>query len=131
MKRATTLAAIGMAGLLLAGCQTSIGGLGSTPRDILAGGLSSGAIGSGLTSSDRRNAAEAEFRALEYGRTGTIVPWQDKRSGHRGEVVPGTGYKINNSDCRDYTHTIYDDGQPKSGRGTACRQPDGTWKAVD
>ena len=32
--------------------------------------------------------------------------------------------------CRQYTHTVYIDGRPQTMRGTACRNPDGTWQAV-
>jgi surface antigen len=37
---------------------------------------------------------------------------------------------VNEIACRDYTHTIYVDDQPAVTRGTACRQTDGTWKAI-
>jgi len=32
--------------------------------------------------------------------------------------------------CRQFTHTIYIDGKPQTARGTACRNPDGTWQPV-
>jgi surface antigen len=32
--------------------------------------------------------------------------------------------------CRQFTHTIYIDGRPQTARGTACRNPDGTWQPV-
>ena len=37
-------------------------------------------------------------------------------------------YQRGGTDCRDYTHTIYINGRPETARGTACRQPDGTWR---
>jgi len=38
------------------------------------------------------------------------------------------GYKRASVDCRDYTHTVYIEGKPRTMKGTACRNPDGTWK---
>jgi surface antigen len=32
--------------------------------------------------------------------------------------------------CRQYTHTIYVNGQPQAARGTACKNPDGSWSPV-
>jgi hypothetical protein len=43
---------------------------------------------------------------------------------------PGQAYQINSLVCRDYTHTVYIQGQPEVLTGTACRQPDGTWRNV-
>jgi surface antigen len=72
---------------------------------------------------------EAEYRALEYGQAGSPVQWRGKMGRH-GDVVAGTQYRINDYNCRDYTHTIYIDGRPQVARGTACRQADGRWQAV-
>ena len=41
--------------------------------------------------------------------------------------LSGTAYVQNGRNCRAYTETIYIDGQPQTARGTACRNPDGTW----
>jgi surface antigen len=75
-------------------------------------------------------AAAAEYRALEYGQPGAPTPWDNPASQHRGQIVPGKPYQQGNLYCRAYTHTIYISGQPTTARGTACRQPDGTWKTV-
>jgi surface antigen len=45
-------------------------------------------------------------------------------------VVPGASYQVNAYDCREFTHTIYVDGEPQVARGTACRQEDGSWRTV-
>ncbi len=39
-------------------------------------------------------------------------------------------YQVNGAPCREYTETVYIDGKPQAARGTACRNPDGTWTAV-
>jgi surface antigen len=45
-------------------------------------------------------------------------------------VVPGPAYVQNGRNCRAYTETIYIDGRPQTARGTACRNPDGTWRPL-
>ena len=145
---------IGLAGLLIAGCQTGpkqgfgqvaggvtgaligsqfgsgSGRLAATALGAVVGTMIGGSIGRQLDEADQRALYDAQYRALEYGNPGRPVAWRNPGSGHYGEVVPGPGYKVNAYDCRDYTHTIYISGQPQVARGTACRQPDGTWKPV-
>ena len=153
MKSATLIAIIGMA---LAGCQgtmgpkQTIGGLtgavaggvignqfgggagkvAATAAGAAIGALAGSAIGQALDENDRRYAGEAQYRALEYGRSGAPVSWDNPDTGHRGQFVPTQAYTVNSLTCRDYTHTIYIDGQPQTARGQACRQSDGTWKPV-
>ncbi|MBK5949898.1 RT0821/Lpp0805 family surface protein [Rhodobium orientis] len=83
-----------------------------------------------LDDEDRQAIYEAQFRALEFNRSGSPVAWKNPSSGNRGEVIPGPTYTINNSRCRDYSHTIFVDDAPKVFRGTACRQPNETWRSV-
>ena len=72
----------------------------------------------------------AQMQALESGKSGTAVAWKNPDSGRYGSVVPGPAYQTNGQQCRQYTHTIYIDGQPQVAKGNACRNPDGTWTAV-
>ncbi|GLK84905.1 glycine zipper domain-containing protein [Ancylobacter defluvii] len=96
----------------------------------LAGGLIGGAIGSALDEQDRQRARQAEMQALEYGNPGAPVSWRGE-DGNYGTIVPGPTYARGSSPrCREFTHTIYIDGQPQTARGTACRNPDGTWAPV-
>ena len=132
MRRIVALAALGLAGLVLAGCTTS-GSSGQALGLVADGEPSKTPIGSfagqGLSTSAQKKAAEAEFRALEFGRTGLPVTWKD--GGSRGEVTPGALYHVNAFSCRDYTHVVtIDGGPPLSGRGTACRQQGGPWPPV-
>jgi len=68
--------------------------------------------------------------ALERGQPGAPVSWRNPDSGRYGTIVPGPQYQQAGRNCRSYTHTIYVGGQPQTARGTACRNPDGTWTAV-
>ena len=82
----------------------------------------------------RRRATGAPRRTPNTGRWNSAAPARRSpgrtQVGDSGEVTPGPRYKVNDYDCRDYTHTVDIDGQPQTARGTACRQPDGTWKPV-
>jgi surface antigen len=94
------------------------------------GGLIGNRIGAALDDEDRRRAYEAQMMALESGRSGAPVNWRNPDSGRYGTIVPGPAYDQGGAQCRPFTHTIYIDGRPQSARGTACRNPDGSWTPV-
>jgi surface antigen len=95
------------------------------------GGLFGNRIGAAMDDEDRRRAYAAEMQALETGPSGAPVAWRNPDSGRYGNVVPGPAYQANGATCRQYTHTVYVDGTPQSARGTACRNPDGTWTTIN
>jgi surface antigen len=122
MARIGLFLALGVCGLALAGCAKTTGTTAEASPAVAA------IAAPGLDAGARRAAKDAEYRALEFGRTGTPVAWQDGKS--HGEVVPGPLYHVNASDCRDFTHTVYMVNEPRTIRGTACRQPNGNWQPV-
>ncbi|WP_029354080.1 glycine zipper domain-containing protein [Bosea sp. 117] len=149
--RAYSLVAVGLIGVTLAGCaeapKTSAGAAtGALAGGIIgavagrnvagavigaaAGGLIGGMIGNALDQEDQRRAREAEIQALETGGPGAPVSWRGD-SGNYGTIVAGPSYARGGSpNCREFTHTIYINGKPQTARGTACRNPDGTWSPV-
>ena len=72
----------------------------------------------------------AQMQAIQFGDPGAPVSWRGADAGRYGTVVPGPAYQSNGTTCREYSHTIYIDRKPQSGRGTACRNPDGSWAPV-
>lgn len=154
--RFVKFAAVAALGLSLAACQqdrtgevlgTAVGataggligstiGSGSgrtvaTAAGIVVGGLIGNRVGAAADENARRRAMEAEYRALQYGPPNSPVVWRDPNANVYGEVVPGAPYqRAGYGLCRDYTHTIYIDGRPEVGRGTACQNPDGTWRTI-
>ena len=96
----------------------------------VAGGIIGSEIGRSLDDRDRALARQAEMDALERGQSGRSYTWRNPDNGRYGEVVPSQPYRRGPSDCRDYTHKVYIDGRPQAMRGTACRNPDGTWSNV-
>jgi surface antigen len=105
--------------------------LAGTVLGAAVGGFLGNRIGAALDDEDRRRAYAAQMQALEAGPSGSPVAWRNPDSGRYGNVVPGPAYQANGSTCRSYTHTIFIDGNPQTGRGTACRNPDGTWSLVN
>lgn len=125
---------------VLAGCSSTalsrpdVGSLTSPSTDTarvailrnMNGGLIGGAIGQGLSERERRTALEAEYRALEHTPSGQVVAWTGD-SGRSGEVVAAQPYRVGSQDCRQYTQKVTISGQTSQARGTACRNPDGSW----
>ncbi|MBO6637942.1 MAG: hypothetical protein JJ920_12320 [Roseitalea sp.] len=94
----------------------------------LAGGLVGRAEASRLSRADRIAALQSEYRALEYTAPGDLVTWQGRSAGISGQVVASQPYRVGSQDCRQYTHTISAGAAaPSVVRGTACRNPDGSW----
>ena len=102
----------------------------ATAAGAVVGGIVGSEIGRSMDRQDRILAQQAELDALERGESGRPLKWRNPDNGRYGEVVPTRAYRRGNADCRDYTHTIYIDGRPQTMRGTACRNPDGTWSNV-
>lgn len=97
----------------------------------LLGGLVGNRIGAAMDDEDKKRAYEAQMAALERGQSGAPVAWKNPDSGRYGTIVPGPAYQAGDGrNCRSYTHTIYISGRPETARGTACRNPDGTWTPV-
>lgn len=124
---------VGAVGGALIGSQIG-GGPGERVAAAVAGaaigGLIGNRIGAALDDEDRRRAYEAQMHALNDGAPGAPVAWRNVDSGRHGTIVPGPYYDTRGQRCRSYTHTIYIDAQPQIARGTACRNPDGTWTPV-
>jgi surface antigen len=102
----------------------------ATVAGAMIGGIVGSEIGRRMDEHDRMLAQQAEYAALEEGESGHARRWRNPDNGRYGDVTPGRPYKRSGRDCRDYTHTVYIDGKPSTMRGTACRNPDGTWKNV-
>lgn len=93
----------------------------------IAGALIGGAIGKNMDDTDRLKMN----RALENNSTGQPAYWHNNRTGANYEVVPVRNVTVDgNQYCREYRTVANIAGKKQQVYGTACRQPDGTWKAV-
>jgi len=105
------------------------GGAGWIVAAGLAGGLLGGAIGSHLDSKDKQMAAQAATRAFENNPTGQPAAWKNPDSGHSGTVTPTKTYQgAGGQYCREYRQEVMIGNEKNQAYGTACRQPDGSWK---
>jgi surface antigen len=97
----------------------------------IAGAILGSVVGAQIGRSiDRTDEAKA-MQALEYNRTGQASSWENPQTGNDVTVVPVSTYKSEaNQFCREYQMTIVVEGRRETGYGTACRQPDGSWKTV-
>lgn len=89
-------------------------------------------IGSSLDRADLSYYNQTSQQAMEYGQPGTSLPWRNPQSGNSGTITPSNYYETAQGQyCREYSQTINVGGRSQQGYGTACRQPDGTWKIVE
>ena len=115
-------------------------GLGKGHRDQTAaivlgaflGGLVGQRIGQQLDAADQVMARNSVGYALEYNPTGAASNWRNPDTGNGGYTFPTRTYgSPDGAPCREYTTTVIVGGQQQSAYGTACRQPDGSWKIVN
>lgn len=82
-----------------------------------------------MTAKDTAEANSAQFYALQFGRPGAPRQWAGDQ-GATGSVTVGPYVRVNNLDCRDFTHTVKIGGQDYIRKGTACREQTGNWAVV-
>ncbi len=130
------------------GTKTAIGGLGGAAAGgligaaaggggagiaagVILGGLLGGAVGNYLDQRDRQMQQQAASKALETAPSGSTTAWRNPDSGNSGTVTPKRTYQTASGQyCREYQQTVTIGGKKENSYGTACRQPDGSWKIV-
>jgi len=102
----------------------------TTQQALLTTSVSNGFVDSGalalMSASDSAAANSAQFYALQFGRPGAPRAWTGDK-GTTGSVAVGPYVRVNNLDCRDFTHTVKVGGQEFVKKGTACREQNGNW----
>jgi surface antigen len=106
------------------------GKVAATLAGAVIGGIVGNAIGKDLDARDRELAREAEYDAWERGAPGKKVSWRNPDNGRYGEVIAEGYHTRGSSRCRHFVHSVWIDGRRQQMRGTACRNPDGTWTQV-
>jgi len=105
-------------------------GAGNTAATIggaVVGAILGGSVGRSMDDADHLCMGQA----LEYGRTRQPVSWRSPR-GNAYEVMTADSFLGNDGEpCRDFVTTAVIDGRRQRVSGTACRGPDGLWRAVD
>lgn len=124
---------IGAAGGGLAGAQIGKGKgqLAATAAGVLLGAMIGSEVGKSLDQADRMYMAQTRQKALDTSQSGQSTKWVNPDSGHSGTVTPQPAYEQTPGRyCREFQETVTIGGQQETAYGTACRQPDGTWKIV-
>lgn len=127
-------AVLGGIGGAVAGAQfgQGTGQLAAVAAGTLLGALLGSEVGSSLDKADRAALSHTTQSTLETAPSGTSSTWRNPDSGHYGTVTPTNTYQASNGQyCREFTQTVNIGGRSEEAYGTACRQPDGTWKVVN
>ncbi len=99
---------------------------------IIAGTIIGAVIGQEVGRSiDRTDELRAQ-QVLERNATGQPSTWVNPDTGGQVTFVPTRTYEQGPGQyCREYQTDVIVGGRKEHGYGTACRQPDGTWKIMN
>jgi surface antigen len=123
---------LGAAGGGLLGSQfgSGSGQLAATAAGTLLGALVGSSIGHTMDKVDQTKAHQALEQAT-YAPIGETITWNNPSNGHQGSVTPvRDGVSSTGNYCREFQQAVTIDGRTEQIHGTACRQPDGSWKLV-
>lgn len=117
----------------LAGSQVGSGKgqLAAVAIGALAGAFLGSEVGKTLDAADRQAALSAQNQA-HAAPLGQTISWNNPNSGNSGTFTPtrdGTDQRTG-AYCREYQTTVVVGGKTEQAYGTACRQPDGSWKVT-
>ena len=130
----TLLGAIGGAaiGSAIGGKGGGTGKVVAVAAGTLAGAYIGREIGRSLDKADREAMQRQTQYTLENTASGTTTNWHNPDSGNSGTITPQPAYNNKSQEyCREYQQTVTVGGKTETAYGTACRQPDGTWKIVN
>ena len=105
------------------------GRLAAVAAGTLIGALAGNGIGQSLDSIDQMYADRA-YRQAQYAPVGQPIIWNNPQTGHSGSITPVRegNHQYSGAYCREYHTSVIVGGSQQSAYGTACRQPDGSWK---
>ncbi|NKI36595.1 hypothetical protein HFP89_15595 [Wenzhouxiangella sp. XN79A] len=107
------------------------GGDGYSTAAIVLGAVAGAAIGGAIgREMDAQDHARASY-AMEHTRTGQPTAWHNPDTGYDYRMTPTETYYSDAGPCREYVMEARIGGRPETVYGTACRQPDGSWKIED
>jgi surface antigen len=98
----------------------------ATAGGAILGILLGGTVGHAVDALDQDCAAQA----VAYGPVGAPVGWASPY-GTQYQVTPVRQYVAQGATCREYQANAAIDGRWQQVRGTACQQPDGSWRVVN
>jgi surface antigen len=108
------------------GAEISDHGTAGTILGAVAGAAVGASIGRTMDESDRRRVAQV----LESTPSGRAGHWVNPDTGAQYRVTPRPAHERHGVPCREYTLDAYIGGRLEQVHGTACRQPDGSWRVA-
>jgi surface antigen len=133
MNKTTGGGLLGAVGGAVAGSQfgKGKGQLAATAAGTLIGALVGSEVGKSLDKSDQQYAHRAQAQA-QAAPIGQSIVWSNPESGHSGTITPVREGTIPSTGeyCREFQQNVQVGGQTQKAYGTACRQPDGSWRVV-
>lgn len=107
------------------------GGHGRTAA-IIAGSILGAILGKEVGKSMDRTDELMAAHVLEVNKTGQSSTWINPDTQNQVTVTPERTYqKPTGQYCREYQTQVVVGGKTEQAYGTACRQPDGSWKIVN
>lgn len=126
-----TLGGAAVGGLIGSQFGKGAGGMAATGLGVLLGGLVGSEIGKSMDRTDQLYAQRASQQAYAAP-IGQQIVWNNPETGNRGTYTAvNEGYDRGGNYCREFRQTINVGGRNEQGYGTACRQPDGSWKITN
>ena len=126
----TLLGAVG-GGLAGSAIGSGSGRLIAVGAGTLLGAFIGKSVGESLDRAEVNYANQAQARS-HSAPIGQQISWSNPESGHSGTITPRReGMDNAGNYCREYQQTVQVGGKTEQAYGTACRQPDGTWKVAN
>jgi surface antigen len=123
-----TLGAAAAGGLAGSQFDSGSGKLAMTGLGIVLGALLGGEVGSSLDKADQIALQRNTYAALTTQRIGRPVAWSNLETGSTVVVTPTHESVSASGYCREFQQAVTVGGRTEKAFGTACRQPDGSWK---
>ncbi len=102
------------------------GRLGFSLAGSLLGSHIGGSVGRQMDTEDYHRTRDA----LEHSRTGHVTRWHNRRTNRYYAYTPRRTYYDDEIPCREFVMETYYRGRIEEVIGTACRQPDGSWRML-
>ena len=126
-----TLGGAALGGLLGSKVGGGKGRMAATAIGALLGAYAGNSLGKSLDRADRTYASQAQQQAYQAPMQQPVA-WSNPKSGNSGTITPvreGSNTATGEY-CREYQTTINVGGKSEQAYGTACRQPDGSWRIL-
>lgn len=106
------------------------GNIAAIAAGTLFGALIGSEVGRSMDEQDRRYMLQAQAGAYAAP-VGSQIQWSNPATGNYGYYMPTReGRDATGLYCREFQQTIIIHGRQEAGYGTACQQPDGSWRIV-